>query len=260
MMSYTMARQGFSVKEIISTAAKLNLTGIDWVTTYGYDPAELRKMSLDAGLEIACYTFFAARLQAGAQDWLDEIKQSIDNAIALGTPIVMIPTGVNDKMSRKDYLYLWIDALRKIAPLCDQAGIILTVENYPGKDSAFVTAADFLEAKKHIPQLKLTYDDGNAATGEDPLTSIKLCKDDIVHVHFKDWYISDRPAEGYREMLNGKYFKSALIGQGDVPTAACLNALKAINYKGFINIEYESDDIPADQAIAQAVSFLNQQA
>jgi sugar phosphate isomerase/epimerase len=58
-------------------------------------------------------------------------------------------------------------------------------------------------------------------------------------------------------MLNGKYFKPALIGQGDIPTSACLKALKNIGYDGYINIEYESSDIPADQAIKQAIDFLN---
>jgi sugar phosphate isomerase/epimerase len=257
MMSYTMARQGFSVKDIISTAAKLNLKGIDWVTTYGYEPAELRKMSLDGGLEIACYTFFAEKLLAGESNWLDEVKKSIDDAVALGAPIVMIPTGVNENMPRKEFRHFWSDALREIAPVCDQAGVILTIENYPGKDSAFVTASDFLEARKYVPQLKLTYDNGNAASGENPLTSLELCKEDIVHVHFKDWYISDSPVDGYREMLNGKFYKSALIGQGDVPTTACFKALEAIDYKGFINIEYESDDVSADKAVEQAVNFLN---
>jgi sugar phosphate isomerase/epimerase len=159
-------------------------------------------------------------------------------------------------MPRKEFRRFWIDALREIAPVCDQAGVILTIENYPGKDSAFVTASDFLEARKYVPQLKLTYDNGNAASGENPLTSLELCKEDIVHAHFKDWYISDSPVDGYREMLNGKFYKSALIGQGDVSTIACFKALGAIDYKGFINIEYESDDVSADKAVEQAVNFL----
>jgi sugar phosphate isomerase/epimerase len=252
-----MSRQGYSVEEIIKTAANLKMKGIDWVTLYGRDPEELRKMSLDAGLQIVCHTFFAEKLLANDKNWLDEIKQSVDDAVTLGAPVVMIPTGVNENIPRKDFRNFWIEALKQIAPLCDQAGITLTIENYPGKHSAFVTAADFLEAKKHVPQLKLTYDDGNAASGEDPVESIKLCKNDIVHVHFKDWYIYDRPCEGCREMLNGKYFKPALIGQGDIPTSACLKALKNIGYDGYINIEYESSDIPADQAIKQAIDFLN---
>ena len=213
-------------------------------------------MSLDAGLKIACYTFFAEKLLAGAKNWLDEVKQSIDDAVTLGAPVIMIPTGVNENISRDNFRRFWIDAFRQIAPLTDRAGITLTIENYPGKNSAFVTAADFLEAKAGVPQLKLTYDDGNAAGGEDPVISVDLCKNDIVHVHFKDWYIQDYPDEGFREMLNGKYFKPALIGQGDIPTLACLKALDNIGYDGYINIEYEGDAVSADKAVELAVDFL----
>lgn len=257
MMTYTMARQGFSVEDILKTAAELKMDGIDWVTTYGRNPKELKKMSTDAGLDVACHTFFATKLMAGKSDWLDEIKQSIDDAVLIGAPVVMIPTGVNEKMSRDDFRHFWIDALLKIAPLADQAKIVLTVENYPGDCSAFVTADDFFDAKKHVPHLKLTYDGGNAASGEDPVESLKLCKDEIVHVHFKDWTIRNEPDEGYRKMLNGKYFKPALVGQGDIPTLACLMALKETGYNGFVNIEYEGDDIPADEAIRLAIEFLN---
>lgn len=256
MMTYTMARQGFSVEEMVKTAVELKMEGIDWVTTHGRDPKELKKMSQDAGLEIVCHTFLAGKLLAGDADWLDEIKQSLNDAAELGAPVVMIPTSRNDKISRDDFRRFWIDALGQIAPLAGKAGVVLTIENFPGKASAFVTAADFFEAKAQIPQLKLTYDNGNAASGEDPVESLNLCKDDIVHAHFKDWYVQDQPGEGYLEVLNGKYFKPALIGQGDMPTLKCWNALKQSGYNGYVNIEYEGDDIPADKAIKLAMDFL----
>lgn len=70
MMTYTMARQGFGVKDFIKTAVDNQLEGIDWITTYGKNPKDLKKMSHDAGLEIACHTFFAGKFVAGESDWL----------------------------------------------------------------------------------------------------------------------------------------------------------------------------------------------
>lgn len=258
MMTYTMARQGYSVQEILKTAEKLEMDGIDWVTTYGHDPGELRKMSLDAGLDVVCHTFFASRLMSGESEWLDEIEQSIDDAVSLGAPVVMIPTGVNEMLSRDEFRRFWIEALGQIVPLAEQAGIVLTIENYPGEHSAFVTADDYFEAKNQIPQLRLTYDNGNAASGEDPIESLNLCKDEIVHVHFKDWSIRNHPAEGYRRMLDGRFFRPALVGQGDVPTCECLEALRRCGYDGYINIEYEGDDIAANEAVRLAVVCLRQ--
>lgn len=256
MMTYTMARQGFGVKDFIKTAVDNKLEGIDWITTYGENPDDLKKMSHDAGLEIACHTFFARKFLAGEKDWLDEVKQSIENAVALDAPVVMIPTCSREDMDRDMFRDMWIDGLKQIAPLTDDAGLILTVENFPGTLSAFVTAEDYYKAKAEVPQLKLTFDDGNAAFGEDPSESFKQCADDVVHAHFKDWYIVDQPQEGYRDSLIGKYFKPALISQGDIDTESVWKTMKACGYKGFINIEYESNDIKADKAIQIAADYL----
>jgi sugar phosphate isomerase/epimerase len=122
--------------------------------------------------------------------------------------------------------------------------------------SAFVTAADFFEAQKEIPQLRLTFDDGNAASGEDPVESFKKCREFVVHAHFKDWNILSSPAEGYRQMLDGKYYQPALIGEGNVNTIGCWKAMRDAGYNGYVNIEYEGNDIKADVAVARAATFL----
>ena len=256
MMTYTMALQGFGVEDFIKTAVDCKMDGIDWITTYGRDPKDLKKMSHDAGLEIACHTFFAQKFLNGEENWLDDIKQSIENAVILGAPVVMIPTCTKPDMNRDAFRNMWIEGLKQIAPLTDDAGLILTVENFPGKLSAFVTADDYFKAKAEVPQLKLTYDNGNAASGEDSIESFKRCADDVVHAHFKDWDISVTPQEGYNEFLDGKYYKPALISQGDVDTAGVWKAMKEYGYKGFINIEYESNAIKADKATQIAVDYL----
>lgn len=169
----------------------------------------------------------------------------------MDVPVVMIPTGYKD-MDRDAFRDLWIEGLKEIVPLTDDAKLILTVENFPGKLSAFVTAEDYYKAKAEIPQLKLTFDDGNAAFGEDPMESF----DDVVHAHFKDWYIVNQPRKGYRNSLIGKYFKSALISQGNIDTAAVWKTMKEYSYNSFINIEYEGNDIKADKAIQIATDYL----
>jgi sugar phosphate isomerase/epimerase len=256
MMTYTMARQGYKVDDFIKTAVDCKVDGIDWVTTYGCDPKDLKNMSHDAGLEIACHTFMAGKFINREADWLDQIKQSIEDAVIMGAPVVMIPTGSNANMTREAYQDFWIEGLKQIEPLTEDAGLILTVENFPGKKSAFVIADDFYKAKAEVPSLKLTFDDGNAASGENPIESFKRCADDVVHVHFKDWSISDTMQEGYREFLDGKYYKPALISQGGVDTAGVWKAMKDYGYKGFINIEYEGDEIKADKANHIVVEYL----
>ena len=256
MMTYTMGRQGFGVEDFIKTAVDCKLDGIDWYTTYGRPAEEIRKRSADAGLPVVCYIFGLPKLFSGEPDWLDDAKKAIECAVTLGSPAVMIPTGINDKISRNEFRKQWIKALIEVAPLADDAGIVLTVENFPGMHSAFVTAADFFEAQKEIPQLRLTFDNGNAAGGEDPVESFKQCREFVVHTHFKDWYIQSTPTEGCRQMLDGSYYRPALIGEGNVNTVGCWKAMKASGYNGYINIEYEGNEIKADAAIAGAAAFL----
>ena len=256
MMTYTLMRQGtFTPADCVRVAAELKMEGIDWVTTYGEDPALLRKMSEDAGLVIAAHTFFL-RPAEGETD-ISVAERSLDNACILGAPVVMIPTPpIAGVASREENHKLWCERLAAVAPLAEKRNLVFTVENFPGALSPFVTADDFYSAKAQIPSLKLTFDNGNASTGEDQLDSLKRCFKDIVHVHLKDWDRSETAVEGMRAMLDGAYYKPALIGEGCVDSRAAVKLLEELGYDGFINIEYEGSKYPADQGVKQVLEYL----
>lgn len=257
MMTYTMARQGCSVEEIVKCATDLKMDGIDWVTGYGRKASELKKMSADAGLPIVCYTFFAGKLVNNEPGGVDEVKASIDFALELGAPVIMIPTpAVGGCSTRIECQNRWIKALASVETLFAEAKLVFTVENFPGDMSPLITAADFFAMKKVIPSLKLTFDNGNAGSGENPVESYLKCKDDVVHAHFKDWDISDTPKEGYRKMLDGRYYCPALIGEGGIDNAGTLKAMRSAGYKGYINIEYENNKYPAAEATKRVLEYL----
>jgi len=140
--------------------------------------------------------------------------------------------------------------------LTEDAGLLLTIENFSGKFSPFITSDDFFEAQREIPQLRLTYDNGNAACGENPVDSFKKCADYVVHAHFKDWDVINHQEEGFREMSDGRYYRPALIEEGNLDTAACWKAMKNYGYKDYVNIEYENNKYPADKAIKKVTEYL----
>ncbi len=256
MMTYTLMRQKcFTPADCVRIAAELKMEGIDWVSTYGQDPKLLRQMSCDAGLTVAAHTFFV-RPKEG-ETVLGAIERSLDDACALGAPVVMIPPaplpGID---SREENRKRWCERLAAAAPLARARNLVLTVENFPGVLSPFVTSADFYEAKKQVPSLKLTFDNGNAATGEDQIASLRACADDIAHVHFKDWERSETPAEGWRQQLDGAYYRAALVGEGVVDSLATVRELEKLGYTGFVNIEYEGSKYPGDEAVKKALEFL----
>ena len=257
MMTYTLMRQGcFTPEDCVQTAAKLGMAGIDWVTTYGRDPEELAKITADAGLEVALHTFFMPHQSEISQK--DMAQKGLDDACLLGAPGVMIVPipyeGVTDPAENRKR---WAEKLNMAAELAAERNLVLTVENFPGIYSPVVTADDFYDLKKQVPSLKLTFDNGNAASGEDQIQSLKRCFKDVFHVHFKDWEIRETPEEGWRLMRDGRYYRPALIGEGSIDSRATLKVLEEFEYKGFINIEYENNKYPGDIAVAKALEFLN---
>ena len=256
MMTYTLMRQGgFTPADCVRVAAELKMEGLDWVTTYGEDPALLRKMSEDAGLAVAAHTFFLRMKEGETLEGVAE--RSLDNACILGAPLVMIPpcplAGVD---SREENHKRWCDMLAQVAPLAEARNLVLTVENFPGLLSPFVTAEDFYKAKAVVPSIKLTFDNGNAATGEDLIASLEQCMADIVHVHLKDWERSETQVEGMRQMLDGAWYRAALIGEGAIDSIATVKALEKAGYQGFINIEYENNKYRADEGVKKVLEYL----
>ena len=259
MMSYTMSRRPdlFSVRDMLDLTKELGLTGIDYVTLHDTPAPELRAMAEDYGLTIACHTFMADLNHpdtAGRQPGVDNVKRGIENAVALGTGTVMIPTPGRPDVPREVTRRNIIAGLREASDFAREAGITLTVENFPGAFSPFVLANDLLEAVREVPGMKITYDNGNAGTGEDPAASFTRCAEHVVHAHFKDWELLPE-GEGMRG-LDGRYYRGALIGEGIVDQQSCLAAMQQAGYTGFINIEYEGSTYTPAEATRRATAYL----
>ncbi len=259
MMSYTMSRQPkfFDLAQMFDLTAELKLDGIDMVTLHGSTAKELRKMADDRAIPVVCHTFIADLnfpTTAERSKTVDDARRGIDAAVELGAPTVMIPTpakaGVDRDVSRKN----WIAGLQEVIPYANEADIILTVENFPGAGSPFVIATDLLQAVREVPGMKITYDNGNAFSGEEPIQSFKDVAEHTVHVHFKDWDIVEE-GQGMA-MLNGTTMASALIGEGDIDTKGCLKALTDANYDFCINLEYEGNKYNPTEGVRKATEYL----
>ncbi len=262
MMSYTIARQGpavFDVDKMLNLTKEIGMAGVDFVTLHGQKASDLRKRCDDKGIPVVCHTVPGGGLMSDKPEDIskasDAIKEAIQFAGILGAPVIMVVTHGRADLPRAETRRRYVTGLKPIMGLAKAAGIRLTVENFPGKNSPFVTAADFLDAKRDLPDLGLTFDSGNAASGEEPAESFARCATAAAHAHFKDWTVLTSKEEGGIEMLNGLRFKPALIGEGILNHPAVLKAMQQANYGGCINIEYEGSENPYD-AIRKAVAYL----
>jgi len=264
VMSYTFSRQGwqkngkFDLEGMCRVARESDIDGADIVTTHGLLPSEIKRVFSDYGIKPVCYTFPAAlnfATKAERAPGVDQVKAGVDVAVEIGAPLIMVVTpgksGIPRDVSRRQF----IEGFRESVGVARSAGITMTIENFPGKDSPFVVSSDVLEAFREIPGLKLTFDNGNVFTGgEDPAASFSSCAEHIVHAHFKDWVLA-QPGKGL-EGLDARRYEPALIGEGIVPHASCLAAMKQAGYNGYIDIEYEGNKYPPDEATRRAAKYL----
>lgn len=262
MMSYTMARgewgQTAHIASLCRFAQELGLDGIDWVTTYGHAPADIRLVTEDLGLENICYTFFASLQSPDADERraaVDQVEEGLDVAAALGADKVMLPLPGRPDTPREETRRYALEGLAKAVETGQAIGVTVTIEHFPGAASPFLTSADMNEAVRAVPGLKITYDNGNVLTGgEDPADAYRRSAGDIVHAHFKDF----EPADGGLLGLDGRRYQGALVGEGLVDPWPCLQAMHEGGYAGYIDFEYEGAKYTPEEAMRRGVPRLQE--
>ena len=152
----------FTPEQIVATATACGMEAIDWVSTHHTEPAELRKISEDAGLRIAAHTMIKEKFLRRETDYLDEFKASLDDACILGAPVLMLPPFPRIRqVSLEDDRKAWTEYYAQALPLARKAGVTLTLESTGMINSPIVTVSEALEVLRNVPGLKLTLDHGN---------------------------------------------------------------------------------------------------
>jgi sugar phosphate isomerase/epimerase len=262
MMSYTMARgewgKNHDIEELCKFTRELDLEGIDWVTTYGVDPEEIRRISDDYGLKTVCYTFFVDINfpdKKDRQSGIDKIKEGIEIALILGTDKIMLPIGGKDGFSREQSKRNVIAGLKNAVEIGKEYGVTITVEHFSDRRGPFVVSADINEALKEVPALRVTYDNGNVYVGgEDPVAGFVNSSEAIVHAHFKDWELSTN--ENGLRGHDGRTYIGALVGEGLIDHKSIVEAMKKSNYTGYINFEYEGSKYEPKDATIKGINYL----
>lgn len=250
---------GVDMKAVFDLAADMGLDALEQDTLHGYAPADLRRMAHDRGVRIINYTepvAFACPPGEARTQAMDRFRKILDDALALGSPALMLPIPGKPDVPRAQSRAWAIESLAQAVALGKAAGVSVSTEHFAAHTSPFIISDDMEEALRAIPDLRLTFDNGNVFTaGEDPVHAFTRHRGAIDLIHFKDW---DRVEGGWVQGLSGKSYRPALIGQGLIDYPAMLRALRDANYRGYINLEYEDSRIPPMQAVRQAHDYLRQ--
>ncbi|OQA85632.1 MAG: Xylose isomerase-like TIM barrel [Lentisphaerae bacterium ADurb.Bin242] len=225
-------------REIVRAAADCGMEAVDWVALHQTDPETLKKLTEDAGLRIAAHTMIKNKFLERKPDYMNDFKQSLDDAAAMGAPILMLPPFARvNQTSLEDDRKAWIEYYAQAQPLAQKAGVTLTLESTGMKQSPIVTADEVMEVLRAVPGLQVTYDHGNVATADDPVAAYLRQKDHVVHFHLKDWKISDAPSPGGDRKRCGRYFANAMIGEGDLDLKGFWSRVDPRGRTLFVNLE-----------------------
>ena len=109
------------------------------------------------------------------------------------------------------------------------------------------------------PYVKSTFDTGNfLLVHEDPLDAFNRLKDQIVHVHFKDFRQKEQNEDvpSFRS-IEGKEVVGVIPGDGEVDLKSIVDGLKQVSYDGWLSIEYEGIE-DAKEANVEAINRLRE--
>ena len=178
---------------------------------------------------------------------VERTKRIMDLAPELETKVVTAHIGAVPSDPGQDNYKILQDACGAVGEYGRQIGVKFAVETGPEK--AEILKA-FLDSLKCPDGIGVNYDPANLVmtVGDDPVRSVGILKDDIVHTHAKDGirFTKEDGTVGRREVP---------LGQGHVDFDGWLKALDEAGYHGFLTIEREVGENPEGD-IRLAVDYL----
>ena len=224
--------------EFIKIAKEYKFSGIEI-----HDTKEIKGFSetyyklIENGLKIPCIDM-VSDVSENTEAALSELDTCIDACIALHTHHIRIKA-VKSGDGAKEFI-------ERALPKAEEKGIILLVETV-GAFSDTKRLAEFLNgfASDNLAALwDLHYP--YRLHGEQPEATVKNLGAYIRHIHIKD-------SDGENSY--------SLVGEGSIPIAEVINALRSVNYDGFMSIEWDpkwdSDICDMDIIFPHFVSFMS---
>lgn len=252
------------IEQCIDSAAQMGFDGVEilQVQMMGDESnGRLQKLKRQAhalGLALCGFSThqgFVSPEPAVRQENIDKTLHSIDVAYRLGIPTMRVNTGrwgtsksfdelmenrgIEPRLSghTDEEAFGWvIESLEKCLPRAEECGVVLGLENHWGLGR---TAAGVMRIVEAIdsPWLKTTLDTGNFL--EDPYQQMEQVASDACLVQAKTYY------------GGGKWYTL------DIDYARVAEILRKVRYQGWISLEFEGKDDPAN-AVPRSLEMLKE--
>jgi sugar phosphate isomerase/epimerase len=250
-------RPGYLTREeVIEFYGSLGIYGVELNDPYWYDytPAQLRRLTADAGLAIVAYTAFIdlAVPPNERRLALDRFSAMSERTAEMGSSrIYVIPVVVKSDFSLDKQRGWLIENLKKASERARDMGLTIISENidYPPARPLMGRGSDCREicAQVGSPAFRLTYDSAASVfVGDDPLRTLQDMSAYLAHVHVKNLrpVSPDENPDRFRDAENGKRYTGATLDSGIIPIPAIIRELRRRGYTGYLQIEYQGEEDP----------------
>ncbi len=254
---YSYIGQGrLALTDVIGKAHEMGFEAIEFIDLPGTDEEQialartLRAQADALGMTVNAYAVGANLYQDTAEAVAAEVerlKRQVDIAALLGCSVMRHDAchriGKTGNARSFGLMLPTIAAVtRNVTEYAAAKGIRTCVENhgYVVQDSYRVE--QLFNAVAH-ENFGLLVDVGNfVCVDEDNCAAVSRVAPYAVHVHAKDMYQSAVPAPGFSPTRGGRFFKGAIVGEGDMQVERCLQILHRAGYDGYCSLEFEGQE------------------
>lgn len=225
--------------------------------------AKIKKELERQDLGVACYSAVANIWNNKTTD--QSFKQALEIAAELGAPYfhhTLLPwlRLPEDAPAYEEGIKMAIERAACVADYAKELGIVCIYEDqgrYINGISGF--GAFYWELKKICSNIGVCLDFGNILfVNEKPEEFLAAFKDEICHVHVKDYVWKNSPVSPGEMWLPGKddsWLCETEVGTGIVNLEACMKLLKDIGYSGAYSLEI-SDAEPYQENTRRTMEYL----
>lgn len=231
---YLRDEKMMTLEQFLDHAAEIGCDGVELTSYYfaeGFDIAYINKLKRKAfllGLDICATSVgnnFALAPGEKRDPQIEHVKQWIGYAAEMGAPCMRVFAGDAEKDVSHETATSWVaQCFETCAPLAEQRGVILAMENHGTLTSVADRAIGILKSVKS-DWVALNLDTGNFRSA-DPYADIAKAAPYSVTTHFKS---EVAPAGKPREPADLKRI---------------VKILRDCGYRGYLTLEYEGKDEP----------------
>ena len=245
-------RRGATTLELIDLAKAQGFAAVEPMPAHDLQTVEQARQfgdyAREKGLDVSCFSTSFEMLEGDRREVIGALKQRIDMAAAMGSPMfhhtihppLTIPRFGD--LSYADALNRVEGMLRELCAYGDDRGVLCVYEDQ-GMYFNGIDGVRRLMDRLEGAHFGLVADLGNTYFVDAfPEDFIGAFSQRIVHVHCKDYLCKPGtqlcPGEGWYVTRGGNYLRDTILGHGAVNLPAVLRVLDCMGYDGWYSLEY----------------------